>query len=159
MSRPIGSKNKHHKKTTPKKYKKSKKSKKYKKHLKRGRPKGSKNKVYKVKIPEEPKRKRGRPKNPVVAIELPPASIIKKSKFLGFCPKCNFMIAKGDLESKQIFICPSCNKRDRIKNLKKIVASEKFTSKKDYLNAVIDSKHVEMLPLNDVDPGNLKVIE
>jgi acetyl-CoA carboxylase beta subunit len=158
MSRPFGSKNKHHKKITPKKYKKSKKSKKYKKHLKRGRPKGSKNKVYKVKIPEEPKRKRGRPKNPVVAIELPPASIIKKSKFLGFCPKCKAMICKNDLESQFIFAC-SCGHRARIKTLKKDMGSEKFTSKKDYLNAVIDSKHVEMLPLNEPDLGSIKVVD
>jgi len=158
MSRPIGSKNKHHKKITPKKSKKSKKSKKYKKHLKRGRPKGSKNKKYKIIPNEEPKKKRGRPKNPVVIIETPPASIIKKSKFLGFCPKCKSMICKNDLDGRFIFAC-SCGHRARIKTLKKDIGSEKFTSKKDYLNAVIDSKHVEMLPLNDVDPGNLKVIE
>jgi hypothetical protein len=158
MSRSFGSRNFKHKKTTPKKHKKSKKYKKSKKHLKRGRPKGSKNKVYKAVPKELTKRGRGRPKNPVVAIELPPASIIKKSKFLGFCPKCKAMICKNDLESQFIFAC-SCGHRARIKTLKKDMGSEKFTSKKDYLNAVIDSKHVEMLPLNEPDLGSIKVVD
>ena len=152
MSRPFGSKNGKHKKITPKNSKSLKKR-------GRGRPKGSKNKNYKVIVKDEVKRGRGRPKNPVVIIELPPASIIKKSKFIGYCPKCSSMITKVDLESKQIFICPSCDKRSRVRNLKKIVASEKFNSKKEYIDAVMDSKHIEQLPLNEPDPGNLKVIE
>ena len=118
MSRPFGSKNGKHKKITPKNSKSLKKR-------GRGRPKGSKNKNYKVIVKDEVKRGRGRPKNPVVIIELPPASIIKKSKFIGYCPKCSGMVCKGDLESKFIFVC-SCGNRDRIKTLKKVVESERF---------------------------------
>jgi hypothetical protein len=70
------------------------------------------------------------------------------------------MICKSDLESKQIFVC-SCGNRARVKTLKKVVESERFLSKKEYLESVMDSKPIEMLPLNDheIDPKDLKVVE
>lgn len=123
------------------------------------RPKGSLNRKFKK---DNIKRKRGRPRNPVVPPELPvPPVNTKRSKFLGYCPKCNAMIIKLDLESKFVFMCPYCGKRARISTLKKEIKMEKFTSKKEYIDHVINSDHVEAIPLNDheIDPKDLKVQE
>jgi len=130
-----------------------------------GRPKGSLNKKYKKVTPVIPviKRKRGRPKKivePVIEAIVPPSDM-KKTKFLGYCPKCDFMIVKRDLISKFLFICPSCNKRARIKQLKKELkrSEPRPATKKEYLENTIDAKHIEMLALNDreIDPKDLKV--
>jgi ssDNA-binding Zn-finger/Zn-ribbon topoisomerase 1 len=84
-------------------------------------------------------------------------SNVKSSRFLGYCPKCRFLINKKDLETKFIFVCPGCGKRARIKFLQKKINRENLT-KKEYLENTINADHHDMPALNEHDPGDLKVI-
>lgn len=118
-----------------------------------GRPKGSLNKkgrkIRKVKC------RKNKVKKEVV---LPPSNV-KKSKFLGYCPKCRSIVTKKDLESKFIFNCFSCGKRARIKMLKESMSTEKTPmTKKEYLEHSVNAEHIDMPPLHDLDPGELKVV-
>ena len=145
--RPKGSKNKVNKSQKVKKVKKVKKSQKVKKvkkvkntPKKRGRPKGSKN-AWKKK-----------PHKPYKSYNEPEGYVLPKTyKLLGYCNGrgCDCIIGSMDLESKFIFVCPSCGKRDRIRNIKK---SKKDTpkppSKKEYLSET-RSAHNDMPPLNE----------
>ena len=62
----------------------------------------------------------------------------KTYKFLGWCPKrsCNCMISTKDLVpgKKTIYLCPSCNKRDRISRLRTESNIQRAKSKKDFLS-------------------------
>jgi len=84
-------------------------------------------------------------------------SNIKSSRFLGYCPKCRFLINKKDLETKLIFVCPGCGKRARIKLLQKEIRRENLT-KKEYLENTVNADYHDMPTLNEHDPGDLKVI-
>jgi len=65
-----------------------------------------------------------------------------KNKFLGYC-KCGFMIGMSDLIKKTIYVCPSCNKRNKVKNLKQEKDKEfKPLTKKEYLEDVISFKNI-----------------
>lgn len=127
-----------------------------------GRPKGSLNK--KKKLPVKKYRKRGRPKGkkkvnvPAIVYDM---SKVKITKFLGYCPKCKFMISKKELVSKLVFLCPACNKKDRVTKLLKETGSEKPKSKKEYLQSTVHVSSLESLPLNDVQlgGGDLKIQE
>ena len=107
-------------------------------------------------VKTEPKRKRGRPRK--IKVKQPkveePKSDVKTHKFMGFC-KCNFMITKNDFESKFIFTCPSCSKRQRMKDLKKESSLEKYTSRRDYVEHTVNAEHHDSLPLNDNVPDEL----
>ena len=127
----------------PGKIKKPQKIKKIKKtgNGKRGRPKGSKNKSRKKldSIPDI---------NQEEENYVPP----KSHKVLGACPvrQCSFVIGSLDLESKYVFVCPSCGKRARTNKLKEIRRQEDLpTSKKEYLSSTINAKHLDMPELLD----------
>ena len=125
-----------------------------------GRPKGSLNKKTKKKIMM--KRKRGRPRKVIekVAEKLDPVVPTRKSKFIGFCPKCYFMVAKTELVSKFIYECPSCGKRARISTLKKEKPTLKtYSNQKDYLSSTINADHYDMPSMHDPDiaPKDLKI--
>ena len=151
MGRPKGSKNKVKKGSKNlKKYKQSKyKQSKEKKSSSssgsgsgrgRGRPPGSKNKNLKV-PPEE--------------VYVVPTS----HKLLGVCPtrNCGSMIASLDLESKFIYNCPKCGKRNRVSNLKAMKRKEPLEqSKKDYLSSTINVSHIDMPVLHD-EVINIKI--
>jgi len=97
-------------------------------HRKVGRPKGSKNK----------------PKEDL--------SGVKIAKLLGHCKGCDGIIGETDLESKCIYVCPSCHGRGRIKELKQALNRPKAATKKEYLESTVNAQHIDTLPL-------LKVIE
>lgn len=139
MSRPKGSKNKKHRRG-------------------RGRPKGSKNKkVHSIKFR---KRKRGRPKKVYEAAKKIEYPEVKPVKFLGYC-KCGFMITKKELVSKFIYLCPLCEKRNRISKLKDEKKSEieKPKTKKEYLENIIHVQYVAADHDDHIDPNHLKVQE
>jgi len=116
----------------------------------RGRPKGSKNKSTILREAQEKLNKVDTP---------PPPPPPKAFKHLGFC-KCGAMIGSIDLVSKFIYKCPQCliQARKNMLILKK--KGETYTSKKDYLEHVINSEHIAALPLSDeLDPASVKVKE
>jgi len=156
LGRPVGSKNKKvikagkKAKTKDNKHKIKKSMKKLMKKLMKkpgaikgrkrlGRPPGSKNKKAKIKkivkkIEEVVVVKRHRRK--------------KGSTFIGYCPECETMLMERDLESKMIFICPSCNKRARTKLLvnapKRLDNNDKPTSKQAYIKDTINANYHDM---------------
>jgi len=106
------------------------------------------------------KKKRGRPKN--VVAPLPEIPVIKttKIKFKGYCPRCKFMITKHEMVSKKIFECPSCGKRATVSKLKKEIRNEfKPSTKKEYLESIINHNHHDMPDLNDsyIPSSELKI--
>lgn len=106
------------------------------------------------------KKKRGRPRN--VVISPPDVQVIKtkKIKFIGYCPVCKFLITKLELESKKIFLCPSCNKRGRLSLLKKEVErAMKYINQKEYLASTINAEHHGMPSFHepDIKPKDLKI--
>lgn len=120
------------------------------KNHKRGRPKGSKNKATLLKEAQEK----------LAHTELPPPSPPPKAfKHLGYC-KCGAMIGTLDLETKFIYRCPHCNIRGRKNTLEKKRKGETYTSKKDYLEHVINPEVIDHVPLSDeLDPKDVKVKE
>ena len=65
----------------------------------------------------------------------------KGSTFIGFC-RCGCMIMDGDKVKVTIYVCPGCGKRESTKKLKENTSTESqsYTSKKDYLNHVVEHK-------------------
>lgn len=126
-----------------------------------GRPKGSLNKKRKNKVVIF-KRKRGRPKKIVISPPPPEPSNVKKLKFIGFCSKCKGIIGKTDLESKFIFLCPSCGKRDRVKTLKKETGNRP-ASRKEFMDpgSLVNADHYQMPGLQEhqLGPKDLKISE
>jgi len=59
----------------------------------------------------------------------------KTYKFLGYCPglSCNALIMPLDLVIKTIFVCPKCQKRDKVSKLKKSLDNAEQVSKKEFL--------------------------
>ena len=108
-------------------------------------------------------KKRGRPKKTKVIKEavVYDMSKVKSYKFLGYCKKCSSLITEKEMISKTVYNCPSCNKQDKVKKLSQESNAEKFTSKKDYLQSVIHTGHVEALPNNPHQLGekDLKIQE
>jgi len=122
-----------------------------------GRPKGSLNRRDKKPIIKL-KRKRGRPKEiKKVEEEVVPPSDVKISKFLGYCPRCWFMMNKRDLETKFIYVCPGCGNRGRVNMLKKVKSPHEKMSKRDYLEATLNAEYYDMPPMNAHDVGDLKI--
>ena len=141
MSRTKGSKNK----KVLKKRGRPKGSKK----VKRGRPKGSKNKVTKVKAVKAVKGKRGRPRKVTKDLCTEYIKPPKSYKFLGYCPKCNFIISKKELVLKTIFLCESCGKRATVKKLRREskASGDVPKSKKEYLQKTIHVNYNDMAPM------------
>lgn len=106
---------------------------------KRGRPKGSKNKSTLLKEAAEKLVKKD---------EAPPKPPPKAFKYLGYC-KCGSMIGSTDLETKFVYICPHCNLRARTNSLKKKQDSEVYSSKKDYMERIVNHEHLDSVPLSD----------
>ena len=126
-----------------------------------GRPKGSLNRKYKKAPEKKEKRKRGRPRKAAIVPMPEPESNCKSIKFLGYCPKCKFLISKKELVSKKLFQCPSCEKRARTNRLLKESGSEPLT-RKEYLETMVHaSSYNDMPALNDheIDPKDLKIQE
>ena len=74
----------------------------------------------------------------------------KKVKFLGVCNTrdCKTMIGGLDLISPLIFVCPACDRKDKINKLKPFKSTkDKPTTKRDYLNQVIESKIEDLAPM------------
>lgn len=66
-------------------------------------------------------------------------SIVKVSKFLGFCSACKATISSLDLEKdkKSIFVCPSCANRSNINTLHATLGLERAKTKKEYMDQTI----------------------
>jgi len=78
-----------------------------------------------------------------------------KKKFLGYC-KCGNMITTGDLESKCIFICPSCKNRATKGRLNKDKSKDLITKKEWREGASVQS----VVEINhEIDPDSIKIIE
>ena len=106
---------------------------------KRGRPKGSKNKSTILKEQQELLNKK----------EIEPPKIIPKAfKHLGFC-KCGALIGSVDLCTEYKYVCPHCHKQDKVSKLNKKNKSEIYTSKKDYMDHVVNAEVIASLPLSD----------
>jgi ribosomal protein L37AE/L43A len=125
-----------------------------------GRPKGSLNSKKKTEVVKV-KRGRGRPR---IVREPPTESPVitkpKVSKFLGYCPKCSFMINSRDMISKMIFKCPKCDKRARKHALKEDSGIIKHPmTKKEYLESTVNSESIDMPALNhvEINPNEFKV--
>lgn len=117
---------------------------------KRGRPKGSKNRSTLLK--EEIER---RATTESTTTLIPP----KLFKHLGFC-RCGGMIGSLDIVSKSLYKCPQCGNSGKVKNLKKDKNSEKYTSKRDYLEHINSADFHDMPALSDeLDPATVKVKE
>jgi len=122
---------------------------------KRGRPKGSSNKGNNKDNSKSNKGNKGRVKK---VYEEDDYVLPKSYKMLGYCSGrlCDCMISALDLESKFIFVCPSCGKRARTSKLKGSKKNEvpKPTSKKEYLSPraahndmpAMNSKEVNLTP-------------
>ena len=78
-----------------------------------------------------------------------------KNKFLGYC-KCGNIISSADLESKNIFNCPSCHYRATKGKLKEPKQREILT-KKDWKEVTSVQSAVEIN--HDLDPNTVKVVE
>lgn len=125
-----------------------------------GRKLGSKNKRRAMIVMR--KRKRGRPRKVIEKVEEKKDPVVptKKLKFIGFCPKCLFMIAKAELISKLVYVCPSCGKRARINTLKKERPTLKtYRNEKEYLSSTINVDHYDMPSMHEpeIAPKDLKV--
>lgn len=105
------------------------------------------------------KRGRGRPRKPREVLEPEQPSNVKKSKFLGHCPKCDSIVVSLDLETKFIYICTGCGNRARISTLQKERKSEQV-SRKDYLETTINADYHDMPAMNDIDfSTDLKIMD
>lgn len=129
---------------------------------KRGRPKKIAEEIKKVEKPVETVifKKRGRPKKIKTDVkeELPPSNM-KKYSFLGHCPKCHVSVCSNDLESKFIYTCPACGKRNNTKALKAAHIS-KPKSKMEYYS-IPKINYNDMPPMQDPElkPDDLKIAE
>ena len=129
---------------------------------KRGRPKKIVEEVKKEEKPVENVifKKRGRPKKiKIDTKEEPPPSNMKKYSFLGHCPKCHVSVCSNDLESKFIYTCPACGKRNRTKALK-ASAIFKPKDKREYFSTP-KMNYNDMPPMQDPElkPDDLKIAE
>lgn len=108
---------------------------------KRGRPKGSKNKkTLKYTCTE----------SPVIPVDL---SNVKTYKFIGYCV-CGFFLSTNHLKKncKTKYICPSCDKTGKVKNLikDKVIPEEEIPkSKKEYIDRTINAEFHDVVPLNN----------
>jgi hypothetical protein len=87
---------------------------------------------------------------------------VKTSKMLGYCKKCDFQICTRDLISIKIFVCPSCNKRDRVgkliseeeRTIKK-TKPEDIMSKREWMKSKLETKVIDpppiLNPLDEID--------
>jgi len=129
---------------------------------KRGRPKKIAEEIKKVEKPVETVifKKRGRPKKIKTDVkeELPPSNM-KKYSFLGHCPKCHVSVCSNDLESKFIYTCPACGKRNRTKALK-AASIFKPKDKREYYSTP-KMNYNDMPPMQDPElkPDDLKIAE
>jgi hypothetical protein len=85
---------------------------------------------------------------------IPMGAEVKVYRFLGYC-KCGCQITSGDLEkksvdeSKAVYICPGCSKRERIGRLVKERVVEKASNQKEYMEGIpnTESSYVEEIPI------------
>jgi len=79
------------------------------------------------------------------------------SKFLGYCPKCNLMINKSDLQTSSNYKCSSCDKNGKIIDLIKDKPKHKKI-RSDY-GDIESVKHVQVPLETTIDPKDIRVIE
>ena len=109
--------------------------------------------VKKILQVEEPVRTFKKPKVKVIE----PSVLLKTFKFIGYC-KCGCQVGSQDLESKFIYRCPGCSKRARTKKLSREKVGERPVSRRDYMEATVNSEHLEApyISNEEVPPEILK---